>query len=331
VPPSEISEERVESEELRSMGEKKPAPTTPCASNIMAELKYPNMYWNVWKPRAKGKGYDCNKLLEQDKHILTVKAKFSPIIAEQKKLNFLHLKEKPNIKISLISGLLFPIETDANLKKIRLLLGSINSVGKIKQESLKGQDIAFLATLTFMDLMKSIAKEIKWDAVDHKDHLIFKASGRLLHSNKPFDIDIYLGPSVDYQKGEKHWKFLSNALNTSDFIFYSGHSGMGTTFSLSNLKKNTRFNTFNKAPDHQFIAVLSCSSISYFGDDFIKGRQKQGKTTDFLLTGFDNHAYRLTPAMIQFLDLELAEMNYSLQSILKAHLGKNEDVHLTRN
>jgi hypothetical protein len=305
--------------------------TTPCASEIMAELKYPNMYWNVWKPKAKTDDYDCSKLLKKNQHIKVINAKFTPIKPELKEIEFAHLKNKERIKISLINGLLLSIDTKLNLDRIRPLLKHINSIEDIKHESIKEQDYATLATFSFLNIMKNLTKNIDWKYEDNEDHFIFKTSGKLLHSDKPFDLEIYLGPTVEYQKGRRHWNFLANALQTSDFIFYSGHSGMGTTFSFENLKASTNFKGFKDSTKNQFIAILSCSSISYFGDDFIRERKKQGKVTDFLLTGFDNHAYRITPALIQYVDLKLAKKNYSLKSILKSHLGTNEDIHLTRD
>ena len=102
-------------------------------------------------------------------------------------------------------------------------------------------------------------------------------------------------------------------------------------FSLENLKKNSDFKGFQNTPQNQFIAVLSCSSISYFGEDFIRERKRLGKTTDFLRTGFDDHSYQVTPSIIQYVDLELAGKQYSLKSILESHLAPGYDVHLTRN
>ena len=301
--------------------------TTPCASKTMAQLRHPNMYWNVWKPKAS----DCKGLLKDDAHIQTLSAYFTPLNSRPQKIQFSHLKNKGEIKISIISGLLHPIETSDNLKNARVLLKNINSIDKIEKEKLKDQDTATLATLTFMHLMNTFAKDIHWNAHDVTDHLIFKTKGLLTHSNKPVSIQIYLGPTTDYQKGRRHWDFLANALRDSDFIFYSGHAAMGYAFSLENLKKYSTFKNFKNTPQNQFFAILSCSSLSYFGDDFIGEREKLGKTTDFLLTGFDDHSYQLTPSIIQYIDLELSEQKYSLKSILTSHLRKGYDVHLTRN
>ena len=309
-------------------GPEKKALTTPCAHRLMVQFKYPNMYWNVWMPRAKA----CGGFLREDLHLGLFRAAFTPGPREQKRVEFSYLNDqRDRIDISFVSGLLHPMDTDENLKNIRKLLENINSIDEIDREKQKGQDTATLATLTFMHLMRTLARDIHWSAEDRRDHLIFKSEGRLIHSKRPLSIQIYLGPTVDYQKGRLHWQFLSDALKRSDFIFYSGHSGMGYTLTLENLKKNSNFKTFENTPAHQFIAVLSCSSISYFGRDFIEGRNLSGRTTDFLLTGFDDHSYQLVPAVIQYIDLELAGRPYSLKSILTSHLSPDYDVHLTRN
>ena len=222
--------------------------TTPCASKTMAQLKHPNMYWNVWKPNANG----CKNHLKENIHIQNFSANFVPHNLKPQKIEFSHLQNKDQIKISIISGLLHPIETSENLKNTRALLDHINSIDKIDKEKLKDQDTATIATLTFMHLMKELAKNIRWSVDNFKDHLIFKTQGLLARSNKPVSIQIYLGPTTDYQKGKRHWGFLANALKDSDFIFYSGHAAMGYTFSLENLKK---YSTFKNLPPHQNLWV----------------------------------------------------------------------------
>ena len=106
---------------------------------------------------------------------------------------------------------------------------------------------------------------------------------------------------------------------------------MGWTFSLENVKKYSKFKSFEHSPKNQLIAVLSCSSLSYFGADFVEARKNLGKTTDLLLTGFDDHSYQVTPSVIQYIDLHLSRKQYSLESILNSHLKEGYDVHLTRN
>jgi hypothetical protein len=305
--------------------------TTPCSSIIMAELKFPSMYWNTWKPKAKTKDYDCNQLLVKNKHIIKINSSFKSIKVLPKKLDFSFLNKKDKIKISLINGLLFPVQTKINLERMKPLLKNINSLELIKKKLYIEQDISLLATFNFIKLMKRLATNLNWKVETYNDHFVLKTKGHLEHSKKPIELEIYIGPSVKYQKGRKHWNFLSNALESSDFIFYSGHSGMGTSFTIKNLKKNSTFKSFEKSPENQFIAILSCSSISYFGNDFVLKRKELGKTTDLLLTGFDNHSYRLIPAMLQYIDLELAGEKYDLHEILQRNLNRNEDVHLTRN
>ncbi|MCY4645213.1 MAG: hypothetical protein OXB88_11405 [Bacteriovoracales bacterium] len=301
---------------------------TPCAHEMIALVKEPSQYWNVWKPQAK----KCLGLLKENLHTGLFKGTFIPEEKKSKRIEFSHLAhEKDEIHISFISGLLESEKTQKNLKKIRTVLDDLNAIDKIDKEKQKDQDTATLATLTFMHLMKKLARHTHWTAKDLKDHFIIESKGKLLHSKKPITIQIYLGPTVGYPEGRLHWPFLSNALKKSDFIFYTGHAALGWSFTLENLKENSDFKTFENTPDHQFIAVLSCSSISYFGEDFIKERKLAGKTTDFLRTGFDDNSYLIVPAMIQYIDLELAGKHYSLESILKSHLLPNYDIHLTRN
>lgn len=299
--------------------------TTPCSSKVMAQLRLPSMYWNTWKPSAK----DCT--LEHGKHIAQFKAEFIPIDIQKKTVQFNHLKMKNKIKISLVNGLLSPEDTEINLSRARSLLPLINEPEKIAKEKFKGQDVAVMATFSLHQTMKRLSVDTKWTYKDFKDHIVFNVSGKLLHSHKKFELEIYLGPSVNYQTGRLHWDFLASALRKSDFIFYSGHAGLGSTFSLNELNNAVGFVNFKDSPENQFIGVLSCSSASYFGDDFIRERMKLSKTTDFLLTGFDDHAYEIVPAVIQYIDLELSGNDYSLKSILESHLPKNHDIHLTRN
>jgi hypothetical protein len=305
--------------------------TTPCAATMMAELKHPSMYWNVWKPKATVEDFSCSQFLQDEVHVAKSAVVFKPLKVEKKKLEYSFLKDKEKINISLINGTAFPDKTSVLLDRARPLLKNINDFSKISNQELKNQDISVLATLATMNMFHKIANHLDWKLIDNEDHFIFETSGTLLHSGKPFEISIYLGPSVEYQEGRKHWSFLADALKKSDFIFYNGHAGMGTAFTVKSVKNNGGLKDFKESPSHQLIAILSCSSISYFGDDFKQERSKLGKATDLILTGFDNNAYRVMPAMIQFVDLSLAGQDYDLQKLLSFHLSENEDIHLTRD
>ena len=116
--------------------------TTPCASKTMAQLRHPNMYWNVWKPMAK----NCSDFLKENRHVKTLNATFKKQNLTRQKINFSHLKDKPKIEIAVISGLLYSIPTDENLHKVRNLLKDINSIDKIGKERLKGQDVGTIAS-----------------------------------------------------------------------------------------------------------------------------------------------------------------------------------------
>lgn len=305
--------------------------TNPCSNKLMAELKYPNMYWNVWKPLAKESRFDCKELLNKDNHLEIVKSNFLPIKAKKKIVSYEYLRDTEVLKVSLISGFVSddsPLELTNEAKK---LVPFVNKLKDVKPVDFIKQDIGVRSTYTMIGLMNKISSDSKWSARTFEDYTIIKGSGKLLNSSKKYSMEIFIGATVDYQNGTKHWNFLADALNNSDFIFYSGHAGMGTAFTVPNIYKNTQLKNLKKSPQNQFIAVFSCSSISYFGDDFVKERNLYSKQTDFLLTGFDKHAYQLTPAVLQFIDLKLSGKDISFKNILESHLDKDSDIHLTRN
>jgi hypothetical protein len=305
--------------------------TNPCSNKLMAELKYPNMYWNVWKPLAKEKRFDCSKLLKLRDHLQLAKSKFKPLVPVKKLVSYEYLKEKKKLKISLISGFVeggSPLKINQNAKQ---LVDYVNKLKEIRKKDFVIQDIGVRASYTVVGLMNKISSNSSWKVNSFKDYSVITGSGTLLNSSKDYIMDIYIGATVDYQDGTKHWAFLADALEQSDFIFYSGHAGMGTTFTLKNVFQNSKLKSLAKSPNSQFIAVFSCSSISYFGEDFINERSNYSKQTDFLLTGFDGHAYQLTPAVMQFIDLKLSGRKVAFKEVLESHLEHDFDIHLTRN
>lgn len=311
--------------------------TNPCSANQMADLKYPSMYWYAWKPEALSDLYNCKKYLSENNYIQNISAKFAPDdfalnkIA-QENLNFSHLKNKETIKIALINGFIFKKNMSELLLKAKEILPYLNKLKDTPREILRGQDPSTIAAYTIVNSVNEMSESVKWETREAGvgSHLIFKAAGILKESKKKFEMNIYLGPSTEYQEGEKHWNFLAEAFSQADFIFYNGHAGMGTTFSLSELKKQTPFSGFEQSPEHQFVGVLSCYSAAYYGPDIVLERTKLGKQTDILLTGFEGYSYLLAPAIIKYVDLELSGAELSLQEIMGRFLHKSFDVHLTR-
>jgi hypothetical protein len=302
-----------------------------CASKYISELKTTSDYWNYWNPSAKGKGFDCAITLKEQNNLELLEVKFSSSKENNGVISFKALQAKQELKFSLISGLLYPKKTSESLAKALPLMKNINTIELIDPNLIKELDLSFTATFTIMHLMKKLANNIFWEVKKKKDHFIFTTKGTLKHSKKKFVFDIYLGPTVSYQEGELHWSFLAKALSQSDFIFYSGHAELGQSFSLANLKKYSQFKTSKISPHYQLIAILSCSSLNYYGDDFITERKRYQKTTDMLLTSFDDHAYEVTPLIIQYLDLDLAGEKYSLSSMFKNRLGDQFRIHLSRH
>lgn len=245
-----------------------------------------------------------------------INREFSYKFVNKEKINFSFLQQHDELKIVLINGLLYRDMPSENLKGIRSHLNNINQIEKMDKNSIKQLDLAVTTTFTLMHLMRKLATNIDWKVKEFTDYFVFETTGQLKHSRKKFNFKIYLGPTISLHGNNLHWNFLKKAMGTADFVFYNGHAEKGKTFSLQQIKKNSNFTNFSNSPQHQLYAILSCSSLKYFGSDIAKARSKLGKVTDLMLTGFDNQAYEVVAQLIQYLDLDLDKKNYSLSSII---------------
>lgn len=302
--------------------------TNPCSFPEMLDLKYPSMHWYVWKPDAKGSVHDCQRLLQGK--VLTVEAQFHESAPTPQALEFNGIAPSEEVRFSLISGFLAKRPTAEAIQAFRESLGHLDDLLKMPRPLIQRQDPSALATLTIAHTLKDLGSIESWKIEDHGTNIVLRTRGQLKHSGRKFRMDMFIGPTVEYQEGEKHWKFLADALKHSHFIFYSGHAGMGTGFSLKQLRQHIGDFTLDQAPSYQMIAILSCFSAAYFGQDFVQERARAHRQTDILLTTSEGHHFLLTPAVIQYLDMKWARKKVGLTESLKRFLSFSSIVILQR-
>lgn len=299
--------------------------TNPCSYEQMADLKQPNMYWYVWNPKKKGKDFDCSALLDRDK-LVPISALFEPERAPAADYSIASQLGNGPIHIALIFGFLLPRQSESALRELEL-----NASHFGRSPNWPNGDPGIQIANMMLDLLGNLTDLGEWKVSRTGGSYIFSTKGHLKESKREVEIDAFLGPTVEYQKGTKHWEFLADALEKDDFIFYQGHAGMGTTFGMEELSRQMGHSFEPKTlPHYQFVGILSCFSTDYYGDDIKKLRSKQGLTTDLMLAGYEGFAFMMIPAVLQYVDLSLAGRQVSIKKSMERFLGIDEPIHLSR-
>lgn len=301
--------------------------TNPCAFNQMADLKSPDMYWYVWQPNAEGEGFKCKDFLDPNTEVIQASADFIPAPTSEVAYSFDALGEGP-IKISMIFGLLGKKPRKETIQNFASMVNVASSTSFL---SSKGIDGGALIALHVLSLMPELANIDEWQKTAEETFAVLKTSGELRSSGRKVEIEVFVGPTVDYHEGTRHWNFLANAVKNSHFIFYNGHAGMGSTFTLEKLKAQTQFSaSAGELPQYQMFAVLSCFATDYYGRDFVEFRSAPNQTTDLFLAGFEGHSFMAIPAILQYVDLKLAKQNPSLKKSFARFFGDGALMHLDR-
>jgi hypothetical protein len=140
-------------------------------------------------------------------------------------------------------------------------------------------------------------------------------------------------------KPPQHWEILKQALASSQYILYNGHSGLGNNMKIDNALEATNskpVDVFKTIPSHQMIAYFSCYSYGYFGDDIVAYRRQfaPNAQTDILLTGSEFTSERGPLGLLKHLDIFSAKQATRLdqsawlfgkdQLIVKSFKGSQE-------
>ncbi len=305
--------------------------TNPCAHNHMAELAAPHLFWYAWHP-FRTAPLDCEQELKES--VLSINVAVQPVVVRPETVSYSFLKQADPLRVSLIQGLMkSEKELPGGLKRAHALLSDplllhwLSPPQRLPVEKLEGQDVSVLSTL---DILLGLQAAIELKSIEYRalgDALRLDVTGYRKGTKNRFEMQIFVGTTVNYMPGVKPWDFLREALTSSDFIFYNGHADAGHAFKLSHLQRSKEI----ALPEYQFIGIISCFSTAYFGEDFLALRNRPGLTTDMLLVGFEGYPFSLVLAVIDFTDKAsrgLAKNSFS--QALQTYLNPTQNVHIER-
>lgn len=320
------------------------AVTNPCADHQIVDLTQPSMYWYVWNPTAKGtnrlgKPYDCKAKIN-DAWTESATAQVLERAVEAKPIDFSKLFSVPKLQASMVFGFVGRDDPSEILKRAKPIFMNrdLREVARDSKtrEQVNKVDVSAWALVQFIDGFSEIADLDTVQTSDRGSYLQFDIRGRLKESKKPIDFNIYYGATDDRPGFPAHWQFLKEALETSQMIFYVGHSGMGTDINLETLQKHLNISADDlrasmAGQPYQLLSIISCYSMVYYNDQFLNYRpQDQQHTSDLLVMGNGTYKFGLPLAVLRYLDLHQQGEKVSLAKAVGLMLGGNEMAYFQR-
>jgi hypothetical protein len=271
------------------------AAAPPCVDEEFIDVRAPNYLWYFWKPRRK----ECLRSATARSAILRATAKViesaplrnsrEAVLAQTRTAG----AEPGPKKATLIFGWI-ATQAAPESEKERLLRW-IESWKAGTQGIYPSGDFSSYSLVTFLNRLGRSWTVTALDAGE-KDKIEFTLSHPARH-----EIRVFWGPTdvLSSTHTPKHWPVLLEALRSSDFVLYTGHSGLGENL---NWKRYFPKENFRTGKAEQMIILLSCSALSYFppelfvhdGNDALKrtvvynGNDSNfvGRTVSFLIAGF---------------------------------------------
>jgi len=300
--------------------------TNPCVDRSFVEIDDPSEYWYAWNPTetgidANGESYDCARILKPDSDYLAINARLNLARPNKSKVQFDQLLSTPSWQISVIFGFVSRMAEEKTLADAKSFFSmGFHPMGEVSRES---QDAAVWALIDFVNQLKGLADLGPLEFVENGQSLTWSSKGRLRKLGKPFQLNIYLGPtSVDSADFKR---FLISAIARSQFLFYTGHSGMGQKMDWSGIKNN-----FSATLPYQLLFLIGCFSDSYFDRSYVEFRNEHHLSTDVLLTDFQSYRYLLPIRLLEYINQIESDDRMSLTEELTKELDRHEVLAYTR-
>ena len=295
----------------------------PCANPELADIPDPYYYWYFWNPINSGqdshkKSFNCSELLKANTHFVEVNLKLNPQVnVNTNANNNFNSQNQSAVNISTVFGV---IDESSYILPWKAMVSDLKKINKPTMSDLKKMILKEKQhTLTnntwdrgseyFIDFIQNLETVVKVDSIsfNQSENEIF-FEGQLIKSGKNYKLAALFGFTDLLGKNTaEHWLFLKNAIATSDYIIYNGHSGLGENIKISNILEftNTKLDDlFKNSPSYQMIAYLSCYSYGYFGDDVVELRNKlkTNSKTEIILTGTEFTSFRGPYGVFEYVD-----------------------------
>lgn len=140
-----------------------------------------------------------------------------------------------------------------------------------------------------------------------QDETTLLITAQLERSRKVLKLRFFFGPTdvLTPSQPPQHWRLTSDALINDDIVVYNGHTGLGENFKPDNIRNEAKVSSI--ASSHPILlAILSCYSFYYYGDQFLALPGQKPKSMQLVETGSPYTSYRGPLGILQEVDFALA-------------------------
>jgi hypothetical protein len=314
--------------------------TNPCADDDFADLPHPYYYWYDWLPTRHGpdddgKPFDCRQWLKEGVDYGFFDVRLERVRAQTHDFSRLRaqLADGPftaTVIIGVVDHGLKALDTAPLVRG----LGRGDGVLDARAKALAASRAWEAGTRSFLDVLAELPRYVR---IEHHEaraddgNLVVEVHGRLLRSDRAVRLRFALGlTDVFGPVPPRHWKLLRRALAEDRLVAYWGHSGIGENLKLAQIEKNlgvshARMSAELERSPLRMVAIISCYSYMYFGEDLLAAGAERADGAYFLFTGTEAPKKEAGPlALFELVDAVLAPDNPSGRIDRISRVGPDE-------
>lgn len=293
----------------------------PCADAELAEIKKVKWFWYTWSPANK----NCEASISQSRFYNTVYAQVTTDVAQTKvRPDFFPIQNE--YEVSLVFGTLYNDSidqtmgflkknlTEKNIYSVHAPWRKLDRVNPFQETTLLGLTYFFKELPGLM-----VVKQTKIEWFDDRSFQVLVSGTQ--SNGKKINLKVYYGmTSIDFRQSPSYIQFALNAFKTSDFVFYTGHAGMGKNFSLAFLAEKSGQSLADiqqlvSTKRNQGFVIVSCYSNIYFGEDIMQARRERQLPTLLVRSASQDYIFHTSLGLLNF--LRQPDLNtYSLKSFI---------------
>jgi hypothetical protein len=281
------------------------AVTNPCADNDFADLPHPFYYWYDWLPTRHGPdddgaSFDCRSWLRAGDQYDFYDLTLEPLGTPTRDLSRLRAQlSGERLTATVIVGAVDHKALDLAAGYWQTQLGSARDASlpdraRAALRRFERAPVREAGTRNFLqvlDQLRTVMKISGHETRTDEDSLLVEARGSLRGSKRPIRVRFWLGlTDVFGPRPPTHWRVLRRALADDQIIVYWGHSGIGENLRLQQIERNLGLShaivagELRRSP-LRLVAILSCYSYMYFGQDLLAAGAERSDGAYFLFTG----------------------------------------------
>jgi hypothetical protein len=284
------------------------AVTNPCADDDFADLPHPFYYWYDWLPTRHGpdddgRAFDCRPLLQKGDQYDFFELALERSGASERDLSRLRSQLGQGlITATIIVGAVDHKALDLQPGFWEGLLGqagdgSLPERARLARRRWERAPVREIGTRNFLELLDELRRVVKVTSHQTRsdgEALLVEVRGALRASRRQVRLRFWLGlTDVFGPRPPTHWRVLRRALADDQVVVYWGHSGIGENLRLSRIEQHLNLShavvagELRRSP-LRLVAILSCYSYMYFGQDLLAAGAERSDGAYFLFTGTES-------------------------------------------